>query len=459
MHRQRIASWVTCVLSFALTNGVLLAQSDPGPRPGPPAAGRPLPGLTPTELATFQAGVQKFTRVDTVATGLGPRFNANSCVSCHSQPAVGGSSPSLHSPQNPQVNPQIAQATLAGAKNNVPSFVQPGGPVFAVRFLNNPDGTADGGVHNLFVISGRNDAGSCAIKQPDFADAIAKNNIAFRIPTPLYGAGLIEAIPEGAILANKSANAVAKANLGIAGRENRNGNDGTITRFGWKAQNKSLTIFAGEAYNVEVGVTNEVFPSERETDPSCLLNALPEDQTDFTATSPIAGISDIQAFSAFMRWLAPPVPSTAVVLPPPGRGTPPPPPQQQNQSIANGQQVFKQIGCALCHTPLMTTGASTSASLSNQPVPLYSDLLVHHMGSGLADGVTQGLAGGDEFRSAPLWGVGQRVYFLHDGRTTDLVQAIRAHSSHGSEATGVVGAFQSLPAQAVQDLLNFLRSL
>ncbi len=487
MQSDYIASWAKCALSFAVlasaaTSGLLLGQSDPGPQAGPPNAGRPLPGLTASELATFQAGRQKFTRVDTVSTGLGPRFNSNSCVSCHSQPAVGGSSPSLHSPQNPQVNPQVAIATLAGAQNKVPSFVQPGGPVLAVRFVNHPDGSPDGGVHNLFVISGRTDAGSCAIQQPDFTTALAQNNIAFRIPTPIFGAGLVEAISDGAILANKASNLAAKQALGIAGRENRNGNDGTITRFGWKAQNKSLAIFAGDAYNVEVGVTNEVFPTERETDPSCLLNPLPEDQTDFTAATPVAAISDVQAFSAFMRWLAPPASNagqntltnpapTPAQPPPPTRGGPqaPPPPQAAppnaapnalpNASIANGQQVFGQIGCALCHTPVMTTGPNTSASLNNQPVPLYSDLLVHRMGDGLADGITQGLAGGDEFRSAPLWGLSQRIYLLHDGRTTDLTQAIRAHGSHGSEATGVVGAFQSLPAQAAQDLLNYLRSL
>jgi CxxC motif-containing protein (DUF1111 family) len=466
MHRHRIASGAKCALSFiglalslAITPaGFLFGQSDPGPRPGPPSAGRPLPGLTPTELATFQAGLQRFTTVDTVGTGLGPRFNANSCVSCHSQPIAGGSSPSLHSPQNPQVNPQIAMATLAGAQNAIPSFVQPDGPVVAVRFVTNPDGTPDGGVHDLFVISGRTDAGTCSIAQPDFAGALAANNLILRIPTPLFGAGLIEAIADGAILANQAANAALKTALGISGYANRSANDGTITRFGWKAQNKSLLMFAGEAYNVEIGVTNELFPSERDVTPSCLLNPLPEDQTDFTQTSPVAAISDILGFSEFMRWLAPPAPAQA---PPPagpvGPSAPPQPPQ--NPAVARGQQVFNLIGCALCHTPVMTTGTTTSAALSNRPVALYSDLLVHHMGAGLADGVTQGLATGDEFRSAPLWGLGQRIYFLHDGRTTDLTQAIGMHASPGSEATAVVGAYQALPPQDVQDLLTFLRSL
>jgi len=452
----RIALGASCALTCVVFSGaVVLAQTDPGPRTGPPSAGAPLRGLTATELATFQAGVQRFQTVDTVSTGLGPRFNSNSCVSCHSQPAAGGSSPSQRSPQNPRTNPQIAVATLAGAANTAPSFIKPGGPVMAARFVKNPDGTPDGGVHDLFVISGRTDAGTCAITQPDFATELAQNNVIFRIPTPLFGAGLVEAISDGTILANQSANAAAKTALGIAGQPNRSSNDGTITRFGWKAQNRSLQIFAGEAYNVEIGVTNELFPTEREQDAACALNQLPEDQTDFTAATPLAGMSDIQAFSAFMRFLAPPAP--AQNNPPPGPGAPPPPPQ--NPSVATGQQVFNQIGCALCHTPVLTTGTSTSAALSNQPVALFSDLLVHHMGTELADGITQGLATGDEFRSAPLWGLGQRIYLLHDGRSTDLMQAILAHASQGSEATGVVSALQALPAQSIQDLLNFLRSL
>jgi len=408
-------------------------------------------GLSSAEFATFEEGLQRFGKTDTVATGLGPRFNLISCASCHAQPSIGGSSPSLHSPQNPQPNPQIGVATLAGAANTVPSFIQPDGPVMAARFVRNADGTPDGSVHSLFVISGRSDAGTCAIQQPDFATAVAQNNVSFRIPTPLFGVGLIEAISDGAILANKSSNAAAKSALGISGHENRSANDGTITRFGWKAQTKSLEMFAGEAYNVEIGVTNELFPGERETDPSCLLNPLPEDQTNFTAATTVAAMSDINAFSAFMRYLAPPAPPTG--NPPQGQVQP------GNPSILNGRQVFTQIGCSLCHTPAFVTGNTTSAALAKQWATLYSDLLVHHMGSGLADQITQGTAVSDEFRSAPLWGLGQRIYLLHDGRTVDLIQAISQHASPGSEANAVVAAFQSLSASDMQDVLIFLRSL
>jgi CxxC motif-containing protein (DUF1111 family) len=286
-------------------------------------------------------------------------------------------------------------------------------------------------------------------------------NIIFRIPTPVFGAGLIEAIPDSAILANMKANAPQKAGLGISGHANAHlsgnanisGNDGTITRFGWKAQNKSLIMFAGEAYNVEMGITNQLFPQERDETPGCLFNATPEDTLNFTPTSTppsnTAVLSDIEAFSDFMGMLAPPTPAP---------GAP---------STVNGRTLFTNTGCAHCHTPSFTTGKMIasgsskipSAALSNQTVNLFSDILVHHMGKGLADGITQGGAGPDEFRTAPLWGVGQRIFFLHDGRTSNLVEAIEAHKSPGSEANQVIDRFNKLKPRDRQDIVNFLRSL
>jgi len=245
------------------------------------------------------------------------------------------------------------------------------------------------------------------------------------------------------------------ANAILSGNANLSANDGTITRFGWKAQNKSLLMFAAEAYNVEMGITNQVFPQERDETPGCLFNATPEDTLNFT-TTPAPGsnrntavLSDIEAFADFMRMLAPPTPAP---------GTP---------STVKGRANFVKAGCVHCHTPSLTTskaiasGSSTSPSgaLSNQTVNLWSDLLVHDMGKGLADGITQGSAGPDEFRTAPLWGVGQRVFFLHDGRAGNLVEAIEAHKSQGSEANMVIDAFHKLTAEERQDVINFLRSL
>jgi CxxC motif-containing protein (DUF1111 family) len=423
-----------------------------------------LNNLTSDETTFFQDGASRFAEVEVVSgganNGLGPRFNSNQCLSCHSQPAPGGTSPAE--------NPAIAVATLSGAKNTVPWFIVPNGPVREARFKRNPNGTNDGGVHNLFVITGRTDAAGCNISQPDFLPAGnpltgqgGNANIIFRIPTPVFGAGLIEAISDSAILANQQANAAEKAALGISGHPNAHlsgnanisANDGTITRFGWKAQNKSLIMFAGEAYNVEMGISNQLFPQERDETPSCLFVPSPNDTLNFTTTSSgtsnPAVISDIEAFADFMRMLAPPVPAP------------------DTPTTVSGRANFIKVGCAHCHTPAFTTGksiasgssTSPSAAMSNQTVNLYSDLLVHHMGKGLADGITQGSAGPDEFRTAPLWGVGQRVFFLHDGRTTDLVQAIEDHRSPGSEADRVIERFNRLKIQEQQDIINFLRSL
>jgi len=420
---------------------------DPGVRGGPAAAGGPLPGLTAPELASFQAARATFLEIEAVPDGLGPRFNLNTCSGCHAQPATGGTSPS--------VNPQVAVATKAGATNVVPFFVTANGPVREARFKFKDDGTRDGGVHDLYTIAGRADAPGCVLTQPDFNRQRAHDNIIFRIPTPVFGGGLIEAIPDAAILANLETERPHRAAMGILGRPNRHGpgrantsgNDGSITRFGWKAQNKSLLIFAGEAYNVEQGVTNELFPTERDETRSCLFNGTPEDHTNLSAANAADALSDVTKFAIFMRLLAPPTPAPA---------TP---------AATRGRTVFSDIGCALCHTPSMTTGRSFSAALSEKPVNLFSDLLLHRMGPRLADEIVQGVAGPDEFRTAPLWGLGQRIFLLHDGRTTDLVEAIEAHASAGnaqfpaSEANAVIARFRGLGQGQQQDLLTFLRSL
>ena len=147
-------------------------------------------------------------------------------------------------------NPQVALATLHGAANKVPPFITPDGPVREARFIMTvtQQGSApDGGVHDLFSVTGRSDAAGCTMGQPEFAKELGRNNVIFRIPTPVFGLGLVESTPDSVLRANLAANAAQKAFLGIRGSFNTSGNDGTITRFGWKAQNKSLLIFSGEA--------------------------------------------------------------------------------------------------------------------------------------------------------------------------------------------------------------------
>jgi CxxC motif-containing protein (DUF1111 family) len=436
------------VLTFAASflTGMAFAQADPGVRGGPAGAGGPLPGLSATEVAFFNSALARLQEVDSVSgnisgedgVGLGPGFNSNSCSSCHLAPAPGGSSPAA--------NQQIAAAHDAGATNSIPSFITASGPTREARFVNNPDGSPDGGVHDLFTITGRSDAPGCNLAQPDFATNLANNNVIFRIPTPIFGGGLVENTPDSALENNLASNSTIKGMLGISGHLNRSGNDGTVTRFGWKAQNKSMLIFVGEAYNVEQGVSNEVFPNERNAVAGCVFNGTPEDHTNLTITSSSGSpasdySSDTVNFAAFARLAAAPTPAPA------------------NASINRGHALFTLIGCSMCHTEHLTTTLSAFTGQSNQTFSPFSDFAVHTMGTGLQDRVSQGNANGQQFRSAPLWGVGQRIFFLHDGRTSDLLAAIEAHESSGSEASTVEEIFDILSPSQKQDVLNFLRSL
>ena len=465
--RNKINLSIASLLVLSGT-GAVVAQNpakDPGVRAGSVDSGTELASVVGSPADEyFLDGKSRFQEVESVQNGnhngLGPRFNSNSCSSCHAQPSIGGSSPSTTVFPFIGPNPETLVTTENSLQNPFPSFITIDGPAREARFkfFLNRDGSMnqnmpDGGVHDLWVISGRPDAGSCSIQQPDFAHNLKIGNVIFRIPTPVFGAGLIENIPDENILANMNANPALKRFAGISGHPNRNGNDGTVSRFGWKAQNKSLEVFSGEAYNVEMGITNELFMNERSSPDeaglpaNCRVNATPEDVTDMTAIQTTGVPSDTVGFAMFMRLLAPPTPSTTE----PGGA----------KSIADGSHIFNQIGCALCHTPTLKTGTSKfTASLSNADVNLYSDLLVHNMGSNLADGVSQGGAAGDEFRTAPLWGLGQRAFFLHDGRSNDLLDTINQHAGRGSEANGVVQLFQhKLTPQQQQDVLNFLRSL
>ncbi len=490
-------SLALCVWTVAILNPVTAwAQQpkDPGPRGGAPGAGNYYPTLNANEQLLFGQAFASFQEVDSVSgtieqgAGLGPTFNGNSCAMCHAQPAAGGSSPGVTSPQNPIPNPQVALANLDGASNQVPSFITANGPVREARFIatdpTNLYSSLDGGVHGLYTIQGRTDAPGCTLAQPPFAQQLSLGNVIFRVPTPVFGLGLVENTPDATLQQNLASTQGAKSKLGIGGRFNTAGNDGTITRFGWKAQNKSLVVFSGEAYNVEQGVSNEVFPNERSAVAGCVFNATPEDHTHVlngNPNSPNFGTTigtaaemsaDVLNFALFARLTAPPTPG------------------QANQSTINGSNLFNSIGCSLCHSPTLTTGISTYTGMSNVAYFPYSDFALHHMGASLADGIHQGGAGPDEFRTAPLWGLGQRLFFLHDGRTSDLLQAIQAHtgdSRHctqsasaelfyvlttnsvfepksqsqfcGSEAGNVIRNFNALKASQQQDILNFLRSL
>jgi len=470
---------------------------DPGPRPNPATAiPNPVPGLNANEAALFNESLLRVSELegtcDTCAqqpqavppidpdpknpfsplklvnsAGMGPVFNADQCFICHSQPAIGGSSPA--------VNPANVIAHRLGGTNTVPDFEAPNGAFRETRFKFNTDGSRDGGVHSLFTVQGRSDAPDCKLNQPDFVAAVRDRNIAFRIPLQLFGLGLIESIPDTAIRNNMKANAERKRELGISGHPNMVANNGTIARFGWKAQNGSITTFAGEAYNVEMGISNDLFPIARSEEPGCNVAYEPFDiprSEPELYNNPLKIMPAWLMFTEFMRFVDAPQPAPLTA------------------SAQHGKELFDQVGCALCHTQsFQTLGMANPTrpadeigphvvALRGQTVNLFSDLLVHHMGATMADNVIQGAAGPDEFRTTPLWGLGQRLFFLHDGRTSDLMVAIqdhfsREHSNGGdnpardhqsflygpSEANAVVERFNSLSESDKQSILDFLRSL
>jgi CxxC motif-containing protein (DUF1111 family) len=420
---------------------------DPGPRPLPATAGGFLPSLSANEQQIEPSITTEFNRVhDVVMTsptdgGLGPRFNSNSCASCHQYPAVGGSSPPS--------NPLFSVYQLKGATNTMPFFITSTGPILEGRFINQPGTTTpDGNVHQNFTVVGRSDAAGCSISQPDFVTAASQGNLALRQVPPTYGDGLIEVVRNIDIVNNMNSNLTTKAALGITGHPNYSGNDGSIQRFGWKAQVRSTLLMAAQQMNVEMGVTNETFPNEIDQTPGCVFNGVPETVTNFTPgilTEMFPG--DAERTEYFIQWMAPPTPGPS------------------SPSTNNGKTQFTNAGCVMCHTTSYKTPPTSRPALGNLTIKLYSDLLVHHMGPGLADGLAQGGAGPDEFRTAPLWGIGQRLFFMHDGRTNNIVTAIEDHFSLGnstypaSEANQTVTNFNNLSSKNQQDLVNFLRSL
>ena len=528
LHWMRVG--LAVILSATMANAqAICALTDPGPRPAGnvifyslpdgfgnfipnftqqsqngahDSSGNHLPQLTPQQVSFWDAGMVRFGDLASVkgspATeplpGLGPRFNGNSCFMCHSQPAIGGSSPGLGTPLFTG-NPQIPLATSRGALNTVPSFVTATGPTVEARFpraidsAGNPLPVLDGSVQQLYTIRGRNDAPlPCTITQPPFAAEVSNNNVILRIPTPTFGMGFIESTPDAVLQANLISNAGNP--FGIKGHFNTTGNDQSITRFGWKAQNSSMLMFAGEAANVEMGVTNELFPFERRPG-DCGGNPTPEDFTTpnntTSSVNPVVVGSNIELQSFFMFTNTAPAQCDFTSGAPGGN------PQclALGASANNGNLLFRQVGCATCHTPTLSTGPSTFTDLNNATFQPFSDFALHHMGSTLTDGVSQGDAGPDEFRTAPLWGAGQRIFFLHDGRSTFLPDVIRRFhvspatnctsvtsssetfilngssisipatgtSFCGSEANIVVNKFNNLTCSQQQDIINFLRSL
>lgn len=364
--RILVASSMALAAAIAGPAGPLAPPQRPVPMPrafpapsGPLHPGDPLPGLNPGELALFGEGLDEFENIETAEGGLGPIFNNLSCVACHNSGGTGGAS-----------------------------------AIMVTRF-----GRSAGGKFNSLDALGGSLLRDKAIAPSALESIPAEANVvANRQSTALFGAGLIEAIPDAAIRRN----AMRPVIDGIRGKAAMviDVASGTprVGRFGWKSQQATLLSFSGDAYLNEMGITNRLFPKENAPNGDLALLAAHDMVADPEDTAnPETGRSDIDAAADFMRLLAPlqPLPPTA--------------------SINSGRQIFQQINCAVCHMPSMVTGPNMIRALDRKPVFLYSDLLLHDMGS-LGDGIAQAAAGPKEFRTAPLWGLRASAPYLHDGR-------------------------------------------
>lgn len=362
--------------------------------------GDPLPGVTPREFEEFTVGLEDFSEVEASEEGLGPAFNGAGCATCHNIPAVGGANP-------------IGEIR-AGHRRDDGTFQElMGGTLF-----------------HLFSIPDHR----CQPQIPPEANVIAR-----RFAIPLFGAGLVEAIPDEALLALEDPD--DRDRDGVSGRaavlRDVATGDTRVGRFGWKAQHATLLAFGADAYTNEMGITNDLFPVEAglgihpERMRACDAIPDPEDRRD-----PRTGRRAIDNFEAFMRFLAPV-----------GRGP-------IDDRVRSGEVIFGEIGCASCHVPALTTGAHRSPALHRKTVPLYSDLLLHDVGTG--DGIPQGAAAANEIRTPALWGLRFRRPLLHNGNAANAEQAILHHAGEAGAATA---RFRALPFESRAALLAFLGSL
>ena len=387
-------------MKFGTLALVALASSQAFSQSATTLPGSPLPGLTPTENELFTMGQDDFTEVETAQDGLGPAFNGTSCAICHSVPAIGGISP--------------ISEIRAGHRDEDGKFTELNGGTLFHLFSTPPH--------------------TCQVQIPEEANVIAK-----RVPIPVFGLGLVEAIADETILALQDPQ--DRDGDGIRGRAARITDVGTgrerIGRFGWKSQHATLLTFSGDAYRNEMGITNDLFPEEV---------ALGVDPEQLKLCSPTRGIEDIRdrrtrlrgvdQFANFMKFLAPI-----------DRGP-------INAAVQDGEGLFHAVGCASCHVPTLITAVNTNPLFDRKRVPLFSDLLLHDVGTG--DGIEQAGAGAEEIRTPALWGLRFRRPLLHDGSAATPDAAIRRHAAEAQRATD---RYSALPEGSRQSLLRFLGSL
>jgi CxxC motif-containing protein (DUF1111 family) len=385
------------VWAFATLAGGLAVIAQREVRPGDP-----LPGLTPVEFTEFRLGLDDFTEVETAEDGLGPAFNGTSCAVCHNVPSIGGA-----------------------------------GVILEVRAAYRDE---DGGFHGL------NAAGDSLMHlfsipshgcQPIMPDNVTV--VAHRAPIPLFGAGLVEAIPDDTLQALEDP--LDRNSDGVSGRAaivvDVATGDRRVGRFGWKAQHATLLAFGADAYRNEMGITNDLFQQEFafgiDADRMRRCDDRPEPEDVRNPSTRRRGIDN---FEAFMRFLAP-VPRGPV-----------------DDVVRDGERIFLGIGCATCHVPTLTTGPSTNPLFNRKSIGLFSDLLLHDVGTG--DGIQQGAAEPDEIRTPALWGLRLRRPLLHNGSAATIEEAVARHQR---EAELARRGFAQLTPDDRQRLLAFLRSL
>lgn len=440
LRRGLFARWVAsvllatgCLSVIALSAAVAKAQpprqnpppspnpnppSNPNPNPQPPSLppapttgfGAPLAGLSATELARFNAGRTGFATPEDVADGLGLVFNANNCAACHRHQGIGGGDTNILATRF---------GTVTGGKFD--PLIRFGGPVLQIRGIRTPNGT---------VIPPET--------VPPQATIVAR-----RRTTPLFGFGLIDAVPDSVLFALAAKQATMTPST--AGRVNKVQDLLTgVTvagKFGWKAANPNLVNFSGDAYKEEMGITSKGWRRDKDGRLIDEENP-PQGNAALLAHNPVPSpnepdLEDVIAFADFMRFLAPP------------------PRGPVNAMVTAGEKVFTNIGCANCHTPSLMTGNHPSPALSLKSFAPFSDFLIHDMGS-LGDGIEQGTAKGTEMRTAPLWGLRTQNALLHDGRAKTIEEAIQMHRGQGQSASD---KFRGLSATDKAAMIAFLKSL
>lgn len=451
-----------------------LVQVLPAKSPEEGKLGGPIPGLTGRQLTRFEEGRALFNKKFTLKEGLGPLYNAVSCAECHGQASTASGATTVvpraeitrfarrKQPGNPGANMTAGATATAGrspevAFKDVDQMVNEGGPVLLSRSITD---LADTGL-----------SPDCRLKAlpavPPQAEFHGK-----RIAQPLYGLGLIEAIPDPVLLYNKvqqERSCKETAGHAVEGPVITSSSH-SLGRFGARAQENSVLGFVARDMGLEIGISNPLFkhtltPAGIDRVPECLKAICPPDPNDNGKI--------LAKINFYLQTLAPP---------PRGPLTP---------EAQKGDAVFTRAGCAVCHIKQLPTLPKVFIldpdlarleshelpapgntlpdcvlsgeladielrALENKTVMAYSDFLVHKMGAALADGTAEPGTTGGEWRTAPLWGLHLRKVYLHDGRAKSIDEAIRLH---GGQGTSAAKTYAALRKDEKSQLLAFLNSL